>query len=180
MDFREIKEFIKDTFGYLVVIVLVILCLAYIVSLQQNSGESMYPTLGETDVLVLNKLSYRFGKVKRNDIVVFYNKDDEKYYVKRVIGLPGERIDYKDNKLYINNEPYEETFLGEDVITDDFIMDQIRGCEDGVIPEGYYFVLGDNRRNSRDSRAIGVISKKSISGKTIFRLFPFTKMGLIK
>ncbi len=179
MDFRGVKEFLKDTFGYLVIIVVVLLVCIYVVSLQQNIGPSMEPTLGNGDVLLLNKLSYKFGKIKRNDIVIFYYADT-KYLVKRVIGLPGEKIDFKNNTLYINDQAYEETFLGEDVVTDDFSMNQIKGCEDGVIPEGTYFVLGDNRSNSMDSRALGVVKESDIIGKPIFRFYPLTKMGIVK
>lgn len=179
MDFRGVKEFIKDTMGYVIVAIIVILICAYIVTLQQNVGPSMSPTVENGDVYFLNKLSYKFGSIKRNDIIVFYY-DQTKYLVKRVIGLPGERIDYKDNILYINGEPYEETFLAEDVITDDFTMEVIKGCDDGVIPENTYFVMGDNRGNSLDSRAIGVISEDDIMGKATFRIWPFSNLGFLK
>lgn len=179
MDFRGIKEFIKDTFGYFVVIVVVMIICAYIVTLQQNIGDSMSPTLSNGDVFLLDKISYNFKEIKRNDVIAF-KFADTKYLVKRVIGMPGERIDYKNNILYINGKAYDELFLDEDVITDEFIMEQIKGCDDGVIPENSYFVLGDNRGNSLDSRAIGVISKEDIIGRTSFRIFPFNKIGFIK
>lgn len=179
MDFREVKEFFKDTFGYIVVIVVVLFICAYIITSQQNVGPSMEPTLNNGDVFLLNKMSYKFGEVKRNDIIVF-NDSQSKYLVKRVIGLPGERIDYKDNILYINNEPYTETFLGENVVTTNFDMELIKGCENGTIPEEHYLVLGDNRGNSMDSRELGVISKDDIIGKTSIRIWPISNFGIVK
>ena len=139
----------------------------------------MEPTLNNGDVFLLNKMSYKFGEVKRNDIIAF-NDSQSKYLVKRVIGLPGERIDYKDNILYINNEPYTETFLGENVVTTNFDMELIKGCENGTIPEEHYLVLGDNRGNSMDSRELGVISKDDIIGKTSIRIWPISNFGIVK
>ncbi len=179
MDFRGIKEFIKDTFGYVLVIVAVILIANYVVTLQQNVGPSMQPTLNSGDVLLLNKTAYKLGEVKRNDVIAFLYADT-KYLVKRVIGLPGEKIEYKDNVLYINDKAYNENFLDGDVMTTDFKMEDIKGCEDGVIPEDTYLVLGDNRGDSMDSRDIGVIKKDDIMGKTTLRIWPFTNLGFIK
>lgn len=179
MDFRGIKEFIKDTFGYIIVIIVVILIANYVVTLQQNVGPSMQPTLNNGDALILNKTAYKLGDVKRNDVIAFLY-DGTKYLVKRVIGLPGERIDYKDNVLYIDGKAYNENFLSDDIITKDFKMEDIIGCEDGIIPENTYLVLGDNRTYSMDSRDIGVIKKDDIIGKTTLRIWPFTKFGLIK
>ena len=179
MDFRGIKEFIKDTFGYILVIIAVILIANYVVTLQQNVGPSMQPTLNNGDVLILNKTAYKLGNVKRNDVIAFLY-DGTKYLVKRVIGLPGERIDYKDNVLYIDGKAYNENFLDDDVLTKDFQMEDIIGCEDGIIPENTYLVLGDNRGDSMDSRDIGVVKKDDIMGKTTLRIWPFTKFGFIK
>ncbi len=179
MDFRGIKEFIKDTFGYILVIIAVILIANYVVTLQQNVGPSMQPTLNNGDVLFLNKTAYKIGKVKRNDVIAFYYAET-KYLVKRVVGLPGERIDYIDNTLYIDGKAYNENFLDNDVSTSDFKMEDILGCEDGVIPKNTYLVLGDNREDSMDSREIGVVKKDDIMGKTTFRIWPFAKLGFIK
>lgn len=179
MDFRGIKEFIKDTFGYILVIIAVILVANYVVTLQQNVGPSMQPTLNNGDALILNKTAYKLGDVKRNDVIAFLY-DGTKYLVKRVVGLPGERIDYKDNILYIDGKAYNENFLSDDVLTSDFQMEDIIGCEDGVIPENTYLVLGDNRGDSMDSRDIGVIKKDDIMGKTTLRIWPFTNFGFIK
>lgn len=178
MDFRGIKEFVKDTAGYIIVIVLVIFIVNYVVTIQQNVGQSMEPTLMDGDAFLLNKVTYKVSEVKRGDIIVF-KYDDTKYLVKRVIGLPGEKIEFKDNILYINDEAYKEDFLPNDAITTDFKMDNIKGVVDFKIPKNMYFVLGDNRNNSLDSRAIGLINKDDIVGKTSIRIWPLNRIRVI-
>lgn len=178
MDFRDIKEFIKDIAVYIIIIVVVLLMVNYVVTIQQNVGPSMSPTLKDGDAFLLNKIAYKIGKVKRGQIIAFYY-EDTKYLVKRVIGLPGEKIDFKDNVLYINDQPYSEDFIADNVITSDFKMEDIKGVVDSKIPEDMYLVLGDNRENSMDSRQIGLINKKDIMGKTSIRIWPLNRLGLV-
>lgn len=166
MDFRDINEFLKDSFKYILVIIFVVILFLYVVSFQQVVGPSMQTTLQEGNIVVVSKLSYKFNDVKRGDILVF-EYDGMKNLIKRVIGLPGEKIEFKDNVLYINDEAYEEKYLN-DVKTEDY--------SSGIIPENQYIVLGDNRENSMDSRDIGPIKKEDIIGKVTFRAFPFKKM----
>ena len=165
MDLRGIVEFFKDTFKYVVVAVLVFLLFIFVIGLQQVVGPSMMPTYKEGNVIVVNKLFYKFAKVKRGDIIVL--SESEKYMIKRVIGLPGEVIEYKNNRLYVNGVEQEEAYLGDDVYTDDFTSK--------LIPEGEYLVLGDNRGDSQDSRDYGFIAKKQIIGKVWFKVWPFVK-----
>ncbi len=167
MDFRELNEFLKDTFKYLLVIVGVFLVVMFVVTFQQVIGPSMNPTLHEGDVLLLDKLSYRFFKPSRNDIVVI--EEDSKNMIKRIIGLPGETISYKDNILYIDGESYKETTI--DVETADFGPVTLGSDE--------YFVMGDNRINSMDSRDFGPVEKKHIVGRVAIRIWPFNKFGLV-
>lgn len=167
MDFRELNEFLKDTFKYLLVIVGVFLVVMFVVTFQQVIGPSMDPTLHEGDVLLLDKLSYRFFKPSRNDIVVI--EEDSKNMIKRIIGLPGETISYKDNILYIDGESYKETTI--DVETADFGPVTLGSDE--------YFVMGDNRINSMDSRDFGPVEKKHIVGRVAIRIWPFNKFGLV-
>ena len=170
MDFRGIIEFFKDTFKYIVVGLMVLLIFIFVVGIQQVKGPSMEPTFVEGQLVLTNKLTYRFSKVKRNDIVVVSVND--KYMIKRVIGLPGEKIEYKDNKLYINGAIYEEKFIDTSkVITEDF-------STNGMIPQGKYLVLGDNREDSQDSRDYGFISKKNIVGKVWIRFWPLNRIKL--
>lgn len=125
----------------------------------------MASTLKDKDIMLLDEISYRFKDIQRFDIVVIKYKDE--YLIKRIIGLPGETVYYKDNQLYINGKKVKEKFKHE--ITKDF--------SEITITEGEYFVLGDNRTNSTDSRIIGSINKKNIKGKTNFTIFPLNRFG---
>ena len=177
MDFREITEFFKDTLKYLIVIVVVLVIVLYVVTLQQVVGPSMQPTLNEGDVLILNKFHYYLFDVKRNDVVSL-KYDGSKYLIKRVIGLPGESIYYKDNILYINGNPYKENIV-EGLITEDFDLKDL-GYD--KIPDDMYLVLGDNRGNSLDSRnkEVGLIKKEDIIGKVFIRIWPLNGFKLVK
>ncbi len=175
MDFRDIKEFLLDSATYIITVVVVILLVIYVVSLQQIVGSSMSPTLKNGDIVLLNKISYRFFKIKRFDVVVV-NYSDEKYLVKRIIGLPGEYIEYKDNVLYVNEEAVDEKYLNN-INTNNFSLEEL-GYD--KIPDDMYLVLGDNREDSLDSRDIGLVKKKEIIGKTFIRIWPITNFKLIK
>ena len=122
------------------------------------------------DKLIVSKLSYVIGEPERFDVVIFH-ADEESDYIKRVIGLPGETIEYKDNMLYVNGQPIKENYL--DYITYDFNLKEILDSE--TVPEGYVFVLGDNRTNSLDSRyeKVGFVPMDEIVGKVVLRYGPF-------
>ena len=168
MDWLDIKEFIKDSIKFIIFIVIVLLLAIYVIGLQQVVGPSMSPTYKDADINIISKINYRIFDIKRNDVIVF-NNDNEKNLIKRVIGLPNEYIEYKNNTLYINGINSEENFLNDDVITEDFSLKDI-GYD--KIPENMYFVIGDNRTNSKDSREIGLIKKEDIIGKVLFRIWP--------
>ena len=169
MDLRDIKEFIKDSLKYLIVVATVFFIALFVVSFEQVIGPSMKGTLDAGDVTIVNKLVYKFRTIKRNEIVSINQKD--KIMVKRVIGLPGEHIEYKDNKLYVNGSLVLENNIS--VETKDFKLEDI-GYE--TIPKDMYFVLGDNRNNSSDSREFGLVKKDEIIGKIVMRLYPFSKI----
>ncbi len=176
MDLRDIKEFLKDAFKYIVTAIVVIFIFLYVVTIQQVIGPSMSPTLSNKDIVVLNKMHYRFFKVKRFDIVAL-EYEDTKYLIKRVIGLPGEKVEYKNNELYVNNKILKEEFLKEGIKTDDF---SIKDLHVESIPKDMYLVLGDNRENSMDSREIGFVLKKDILGKVIVKFWPITEFKLVR
>lgn len=145
-------------------------------------GDSMEPTLTNGDYLILNK----FSSIERFDIVVFPPPDqDDTQYVKRVIGVPGDSIEYRDDVLFLNGEPTEQIFLEDSLQKDatiytsgDFTLLTLFGVD--TVPEGQYFVLGDNRLNSRDSRVFGFIDEESILGKVSFRYWPFEAFGFVE
>lgn len=165
------KKGIKDVFDYIIIILVVILIRTFIITPAVVRQQSMEPTLFEKDVILINKL----GKINRFDIVVI--DLGEEYIIKRVIGLPGEHIEYIDNKLYIDGEYIEEKFLEDDVITNNF---NILDIGLNKVSDNSYFVLGDNRSNSTDSRIIGVINDDDITGKTNLVMFPFKHIKVIK
>ena len=169
------KKFLKENYIYLIIIVLVILIKIFVITPVRVNGSSMEPTLEEGDIMLLNKLSYKFGDVKRFDIIVIRDDDDDEDIIKRVIGLPGERIEYKDNILYVNGKKVDEKFTKE--YSDELNDYSIDNLESETIPEDYYFVLGDNRPKSKDSTELGFIHKDKIKGKASFTIFPFSRFG---
>lgn len=164
---------IKNIIEYGLIIVLVIVIRIYLITPIQVNGRSMESTLYNGDIMMLNIVGYHTAGLKRFDIVVIKYQDE--HIIKRVIGLPGERIEYKDNKLFVNGKTVKDVVTAE---TTDFSTYDL--TENGVIPDGKYFVLGDNRTNSTDSRIIGLIDQKDIMGKTNLILFPFNHFGMAK
>lgn len=170
---EKVVSFIKEIIGYVLVIIIIIVIKKYVVSPIRVNQTSMYPTLHDKDIMLLNKISYHFKDIERFDIVVFEYEDE--YLIKRVIGLPGENIEYKGNILYVNGKKVEEDFTKERI--SDF---QIEELGTSKVPKDSYFVVGDNRINSKDSRRIGFISKEQIVGKSHFTILPFDRFGTKK
>lgn len=145
-------------------------------------GDSMEPAMSDGDYLLLNK----FSDVERFDIIVFPPPDEaETQYIKRVIGMPGDEVEYRQDVLYLNGEPVEEAFLED--IPDDELMFYVSGnfsllslLGEEVVPEGHYFVLGDNRMNSRDSRSFGFVEEESVLGKVSIRYWPLEVFGTVE
>lgn len=170
MDFREVTEFIKDTGKYIIFIVAVIIIFNYVISFQGVMGTSMDPTFKENDLVFVSKFHYVFNKVKRGEVIIFEYKNT-KNVIKRVIGLPGEQIVYKNNILYINGTAYKDIYSGT-TITSSF--------DSGIIPDKCYWVMGDNRETSVDSRVIGPVCEDNIKGKVVYRFWPLNKAGSVK
>ncbi|GKU84262.1 MULTISPECIES: signal peptidase I [Niallia] len=158
------KKYIRNK---LLVFIVACICLfvirSYFFSLGKVDGESMYPTLNDHDYVLLNKVSYKIGEPKRFDIIMF-TLPDNSVLIKRVIGLPGEILEYKNNHLYVNGRIVKESFLKEE--TEDF--------ETMSIPDGEIFVMGDNRDHSTDSRVFGTLPISHILGEASFKIWPIT------
>ena len=137
--------------------------------------ESMVPTLQKNDRVLVNKLSYRLHDVNRGDIVVFEAPEgadnDVKDLVKRVIALPGETVEGKDGRVYVDGEPLDEGYLPQGTVTGDFPPQQV--------PPDTYWVMGDNRPSSHDSRFFGVIPEDDIVGRVFVRIWPLTRVGFM-
>lgn len=169
---KEIMEWIKTI---VVSIIIALFITTFIARPTLIKQPSMYPTLHENDYLMLDKLSYRFSKPKRGDIVVFKTflkttDGDDKDLIKRVIAVEGDTIVVKDGKTYLNGEELKEDYVR---------AKYDRGDVDMVIPEGMVFAMGDNRQISYDSRDLGPIKIESIKGKIFIRLFPFNRIGMV-
>jgi signal peptidase I len=141
-------------------------------------GDSMETTLHNGENLWVEKVSYHFDKLKRFDVIVFYphGKDDNEYYIKRIIGMPGETVQIIGEDIFINSELLTESFGKDPIKNPGIAVNPIQLAEDE------YFVLGDNRTVSLDSRyeEVGPVKKENIGGRAIFRLWPINKMGPIE
>ena len=141
------------------------------------SGASMYPTLHNGDRMVLSKV----GDIHRFDVVILKAPDENVEYIKRVIGMPGDTIEMKSGVLFINGKKIDQPFINTEalakqtVFIDDFTLESLTG--ESKVPEGKYFVLGDNRGVSKDSRMIGFIDRSAIEGKAVFTIWPFGRIG---
>lgn len=164
---------------------LAVLCLTWLVinfvgQRTEVDGSSMEVTLSDGDNLIVDKISYRFRDPARFDIIVFpFQYEDDVYYIKRIIGLPGETVQIdQQGYIYINGEILMESY-GKEIIRPENIG---RAVEPVTLGEDEYFVMGDNRNNSSDSRTeiVGNIHRKDIIGRAWLRIWPFAKFGLLK
>ena len=177
---KKLGSFFLDILE-VVVFAIAIFLFIYLLVLQPHKikGDSMQPNYPDGEFLLTDKLSYRFGKPERGDVVVFEApgvQDEE--YIKRIIGLPGERIMIKDSKVFINGQLLEEPYIAETLNTGSGIF-STEGKE-VVVPENSFYVLGDNRPASSDSRTWGFVQKQKISGKAWVIYWPPEKVGFVK
>lgn len=139
-------------------------------------GTSMYPTFLDKDYLIIDKLVYAFKEPKRGDVVVFRPPySDSTYFIKRVIGLPGERVQVDGGKVTIINSEHPEGI----VLSEPYVSSMREGMNDVTLGEDEYYVLGDNRSVSSDSRVWGPLPKNRISGRVDLRLFPIKEIGIM-
>lgn len=174
------KEIIKELAGWLLYIVLIIALTWTVVTFvgqrTEVSGSSMETTLSDKDQLIVDKMTYRFRDPKRYDIVVFpYQYQDNTYYIKRIIGLPGEPVQILSGMVYIDGMRLDEHY-GNEIMENPGIAE-----EPLTLGEDEYFVLGDNRNNSSDSRAsdVGLIHRKDLIGRAWIRVWPLSQIGVI-
>lgn len=159
-------KIIKSLMPYIIIIIVVILVRTFIATPVRVNGSSMYPTLKGNEIMLLNKL----GHINRFDIVVLKIDGREDNLIKRIIGLPGETVEIKDNEIYINDKKIEDKY-GYGVT---YNIDKV------TLKKDEYFILGDNRKISLDSRVFGTIHKDEIKGTTNFIMYPFKSFGKVK
>lgn len=158
-------KIIRELIPYVAIIVLIIIVRIYIITPVRVDGASMNKTLNDGDILLL----YKMAKIDRYDIVVLDEEYDDEIIIKRIIGLPGDTVEIKDNKIYVN----------DDEITDEYAYGDTSDYEKVTLADDEYFILGDNRLISKDSRYFGPIKKDDIIGEVVFRLWPFKSFGTI-
>ncbi len=160
-------KYLKELYPYIIIIIVVVLIRTFIVTPIRVNGDSMVPTLESKEIMILKKYDKSFD---RFDIVVVDKSVEGSNLIKRVIGLPNERIKCKDGKIYINGKKIDDVYAyGE---TEDFLEITLKDNE--------YFVMGDNREVSLDSRKFGAVFDYELKGTTNLVIFPFSKAGKVK
>ncbi len=177
-----IKRVIAAIFDFLqgIVVVLAILVMVYlfIMSPQEISGASMEPNFHNGEYILTNKVLTKFREPQRGDVVVFKSpKNKEVDYIKRIIGLPGDTVKLEKNAFYVNGQIVEEPYLPSDMII--FGGSYLQEGAEIIVPPGEYFVSGDNRPHSSDSREFGPIPMEDFIGTVFFRYWPFSQLGAI-
>ena len=166
----EIRGWIRDVFFVVGTAIMIVIFLYQPVKVE---GTSMLPELKDQERIFVNKFVYRFEKISRKDIVVFwYPRDPTKSFIKRIIGLPGDTVEIRSGTVYVNGERLKEPYLVPE-FSDKKSMD-LRNVD-----PGYYFVMGDDRKFSSDSRTWGLVPEKYIYGKAVFRYWPVSQIGSI-
>jgi signal peptidase I len=168
--YRSVLRLLRDLVGAILIAIFVIVFVYRPVKVE---GTSMMPTLTDDERIFINQFTYRFGisDIRRGDTIVFwYPWDRSKSYIKRVIGLPGDTVSMEDGIVYVNGRALAEPYL-PDAYRDRSSMDS------KAVPPGEYFVLGDHRASSNDSRVWGTVARNLIFGKAVFAYWPVAKMG---
>lgn len=177
----------KQTFSFIkslgISLIIVVFLRTFFFTNYIVEGESMMPTLEDGNLLMVNKIGMKIGELDRFDIVVFH-KNKEEDFVKRVIGLPGDTLEYQDDVLYVNGKSVPEPFLDKfkaelfaGQLTGDFTLEEVAG--ESTVPENHIFVIGDNRLDSWDSRHFGFVRIEQVVGKVNIKYWPFDKMELL-
>ena len=176
---KEIWSYVKTL---VVALILSFLIQQFLFQPYTVKGQSMMPNLEEGNKIIINKINYLHNQPERFDMVVLKSPTADEYLVKRVIGLPGETVEYQDDVLFINSKPQKEPYLDDykkqllpfEQLTADFTLKEI--TDESKIPDGYILVLGDNRRVSRDGRHFGLVKIDSVVGEVNMRYWPLKEV----
>lgn len=169
--FREVRTWLRDIFFAALTAVLIVV---FVVQPVKVEGTSMQPRLADQERIFVNKFVYHFSQIERGDIVVFwYPRDPSKSFIKRVIGLPGETVEIRSGIVYVNGTRLAEPYLKPEFL-DYGSFGPVR------VAARHYFVLGDHRNSSNDSRNWGMVPEQNIFGRAVFRYWPVSKLGMIE
>jgi len=178
---RTISLFVLDFLETIAISLIIFFFLNHFVfQPHEVNGHSMYPTFQNGERLLTSKFSYRFGEPQRGDIVVFKAPGHEEYdYIKRIVGMPGDRVKLSDGKIFLNGTELDESEYLESSAKS-YGEGYLRNNEETTVPAESYFVMGDNRLNSSDSRNFGPVPFKNIVGKAWFRYWPPKSLGIVE
>ncbi len=173
---KTLKQSILELVRFAVIALLIVVPIRlFIIEPFVVSGSSMFPTFENADYLIVDKFSYEIGNPKRDDVVVFkYPNDTTKYFIKRVIGLPGDTVDISGSEITITNGTHKNGFILEEPYVKNMSDDQAHF----VLKENEYFVMGDNRTASSDSRYWGPVERDLFVGRAFLRLMPFNNIDI--
>lgn len=164
---KEISDWSKSI---VIAVALGLLIVNFVIQPTKVFGQSMESTLHEGDRVLLEKISQKLNRLSRGDVVAFKSPTDKRIFIKRIIGVEGDKIEIKDEKVYVNGKELHE----------DYVKDgKTNGSINTVVPKHQLFVMGDNRQNSFDSRAFGCINISSIKGRALFLFYPFNKISTL-
>ncbi len=168
---RAVWELLHD---FSIAVLFCFFLITFVAQAFRVQGTSMEPLLGDGDRIVVNKFVYRFQPIERADVVVFwYPRDPSVSFIKRIVGLPGDLVEIRAGRVFVNEKPLPEGYLPEG-FRDEGSRSPIR------VQKGHYFVLGDHRRSSNDSRTWGEVPQKYIYGEAVFRFWPLSRLGAIR
>jgi len=173
---QKVSEFVWEMIRVAIISLAIIIPIRYfLIQPFYVKGASMEPNFHDHEYLIVDEISYRFNEPQRGDIVVFkYPNDPRQFFIKRIIGLPGERVKIDNNKVYINGTILNESYLSPNTET----SLALRGYGDVTLGSDEYFLLGDNRSQSLDSRSFGPVKRQYIIGKTWLRGWPFNRVTI--
>jgi signal peptidase I len=167
----ELKYWFRDVFLAFAIAIFIVV---FVVQPVKVEGTSMQPRLVDQERIFVNRFIYRFQSIHRGDVVVFwYPRDQSKSFIKRVVGIPGDKVKICTGTIYVNGDKVNEPYLNP-------AFQDYKSFRPVLVPPGQYFVLGDHRNSSNDSRSWGFVSRDLIYGKALFSYWPFSRVGLVE
>jgi signal peptidase I len=167
----ELRSWFRDIFFAFAIAIFIVV---FVVQPVKVEGTSMQPRLVDQERIFVNRFIYRFQNIRRGDVIVFwYPKDRSKSFIKRVLGIPGDEVEIRNGSVYVNGARISEPYLKRE-------FQDYKSFGKAIVPAGQYFVLGDHRNSSNDSRSWGFVAQNLIYGKAVFSYWPFSHVGVVE